>query len=560
MANEQEHTEQYRADVAFAQALDREFNEPGSCVAIYAAHQPAAAGAPQRNKRKAETEPDLPNADLKDVPVELQCPVCMEAFFEPRILGCGHSLCNACCVKVGNSTSSKCPTCRRAFSYQSGAPPPINFTAQAAVDSFIAMQTPDAQATRKRQERAWREAKPKRISNDLNVARSAARAWDPNLHCWSCAIQFPHAAALLGHLALVHGRDPPSAELRYCGLCPVNGTRDAVDQHVRLVHAEWYNRLPRGGSVKIDAIIYSCLCCPYSYFTARDRDEHQHAMHGFNNDGSAAARRESGPSGGEVAVVRPAEPAAAVASELRYCGLCTHSGTRDQVDQHVQVAPPTWYERLPRGGRATSNKIIYSCFCGRKSFWTVSELDAHKHVVHYSDDQEEPAVARGGAAAAVSVASNVDVSPIVTQGMQSLFGSLGGSRPAATDAAGGGAAADGGSDVRVLNLHTCVPCSHRFRTYDAYMNHRCAGHTRSTWTVPCGICLRQFMTRASYITHVCRIEQAFAPPAAARHDLSRPHRCQYCRLPFDSFADYTAHESSCECRIRRNRRSPGNTG
>ena len=50
----------------------------------------------------------------------LECPVCLYVYKEPRILDCGHSLCQMCIVDIVSSISSKlddnemiieCPTC-----------------------------------------------------------------------------------------------------------------------------------------------------------------------------------------------------------------------------------------------------------------------------------------------------------------------------------------------------------------------------------------------------------------------------------------------------------------
>ncbi|KAH7713961.1 tripartite motif-containing protein 2 [Aphelenchoides avenae] len=49
-----------------------------------------------------------------DLKANLECPICLEPFREPKILGCGHCVCKNCLTKLvtGSPLSATCPECR----------------------------------------------------------------------------------------------------------------------------------------------------------------------------------------------------------------------------------------------------------------------------------------------------------------------------------------------------------------------------------------------------------------------------------------------------------------
>ncbi|KAI6234188.1 Protein phosphatase 1 regulatory subunit [Aphelenchoides fujianensis] len=53
---------------------------------------------------------------------QLECPICMDEFDDPRVLPCGHSLCNGC-LETLRRGASLCPVCRGSFASTHSFPP-----------------------------------------------------------------------------------------------------------------------------------------------------------------------------------------------------------------------------------------------------------------------------------------------------------------------------------------------------------------------------------------------------------------------------------------------------
>ena len=63
-----------------------------------------------------------------------ECPVCMEVWTDsskphlPKILGCGHTLCEDCCGTLSDGGKLECPTCRKEFPFTNAKDVTTNFS------------------------------------------------------------------------------------------------------------------------------------------------------------------------------------------------------------------------------------------------------------------------------------------------------------------------------------------------------------------------------------------------------------------------------------------------
>ncbi|KAG8432097.1 hypothetical protein GDO86_018840 [Hymenochirus boettgeri] len=53
-----------------------------------------------------------------DLPEQLVCPLCLEAFMDPMLLDCGHNMCHLCLLSLSQQLSASCPLCLKSLSGQ----------------------------------------------------------------------------------------------------------------------------------------------------------------------------------------------------------------------------------------------------------------------------------------------------------------------------------------------------------------------------------------------------------------------------------------------------------
>ena len=76
---------------------------------------------------------------MKTILKSLECPVCLQIFFEPRVLtNCGHSVCTSCINNLSSVPSMvECPICQVRTHYSNIEDIQINFSLMGIIDEIL---------------------------------------------------------------------------------------------------------------------------------------------------------------------------------------------------------------------------------------------------------------------------------------------------------------------------------------------------------------------------------------------------------------------------------------
>lgn len=88
---------------------------------------------------------DIPNNRFEIDPIILECPVCLDFYNKPRILPCGHTLCEICIIDIlsnnknnnSETLSIECPECSNDTIFNNVSNFPINFLIKNIIDNKI---------------------------------------------------------------------------------------------------------------------------------------------------------------------------------------------------------------------------------------------------------------------------------------------------------------------------------------------------------------------------------------------------------------------------------------
>lgn len=144
----------------------------------------------------------------------LDCPVCLAELVLPRVLGCGHSLCTGCLVRLAaHEQRPCCPVCRKRI-HGNVTELPVNFAAAAVVEARVAARGPTALAALRAAEEAARASSrrtPPGGGGSAPVLGQLRPAW--NWFKWTAIIVTEFGAFLVSLKEVLEAR--PSRTRRY---------------------------------------------------------------------------------------------------------------------------------------------------------------------------------------------------------------------------------------------------------------------------------------------------------------------------------------------------------
>ncbi|XP_052774534.1 E3 ubiquitin-protein ligase TRIM7-like [Mya arenaria] len=111
--------------------------------------------------------------------MNLQCPICLETFNEPKLLACGHTFCAGCIQDIinrapndGARKSTKCitcPSCRQGTSPADGRKPPTEW-AQGLQTNYALLSMIDALQAARRQREEEQNANPEEGHSNIDAS------------------------------------------------------------------------------------------------------------------------------------------------------------------------------------------------------------------------------------------------------------------------------------------------------------------------------------------------------------------------------------------------------